>query len=88
MLKKSIYSIFFNKLQIFKHAHPVFCTIAFIKVFHAGAGVGGTIVTKTGIGFFALFTDNDRASPARLGFGLIITVTAFAAILLSDMPDA
>ena len=88
MFKKCIHAMFFNKRQIFHHAHAVIFAIACIELFHAGTGIDGTVVTKAALGCLALFTHDDRAGPAVLWLGLIIAVTAFTAVFLTDMPDA
>ena len=67
-------TIFFYVTQIFKHAHTIFCTISFVKLFQAGTGESIALKTIFVIAFQSYFAILYSTSGTILRFILTVTI--------------
>ena len=76
---------FLNMIEVLKHAHPVFETIALIQIFQSFAGKAGTTGTESLIAGLQFIAIHNFAGHAIIRFSGIIAPASLTGILFPDI---
>jgi len=69
--------------KVCQHAHPVFCAVAFIQLFHPGAGIFWAFITKSGSSLLSQLTIDDDAADTIIWFILSAQIASIAVVFYS-----